>query len=352
MALAQIPCHYRELFIQNTGYIYPCCRVWNREDLRIGHIQDADIFDKIQNFQPPSCKCEDAVLRSGTADDVMLIELLNLETSLSCQATCAMCCVNAPEWRGTYDLYDDIAALIARLSASPREMLVQGGEVLVQKKSMKLMRALRAAHPTMRMSVITNGNAPDAMLDEALAIFDRFTLSVYAFQSDTYNRISGLDLGRTKEFAESVVAAVPKKDLYLKYLTTPLNAHETSSFLKWAIGVHPKCIILTNAMVLKYIQGTPDEYWKKIFKRTGDEIKKVLVSSDLDPLRSCDGGIYLDKLHADVYGVDEDFLEKYGLSDLVRRYGLWEYDFGEWRQEKGRDLALERELDRLSGTNA
>ena len=69
---------------------------------------------------------------------------------------CVMCCVNAPDWRGQYDYYSQLEELIKQ--TQPEEILVQGGEVLIQKQSIEWLTQVKQDFPDIKISLVTNGN--------------------------------------------------------------------------------------------------------------------------------------------------------------------------------------------------
>jgi len=317
----EIPCHYRELFIRNTGDVYPCCMVWNKKDLRIGHVSDPDILDKIKTFVTPSCRCDKAILRQPRAGERIGLDFLNIEFSLACNATCAMCCVNAPDWRGKYDLYDGLQRIIDQITENGpiREIYVQGGEVLVQKKSLQFLERLKNKFPSTKFSVVTNGSVPEQMRARALEIFDHFTVSIYAFQEETYARLCEVSLASVLETCARI-AETPKKSLFVKYLSTPISIHEVGLYLTWASALAPRNIQVVNGGIDGYVKPTEDNYWKKIFHRTAIEVKKSLVSLNRGRLRARPTTISFDKFHSDAFQITPEFLERYDLNGLISPY--------------------------------
>jgi pyruvate-formate lyase-activating enzyme len=318
---SHVACHYRELFIRHTGEVFPCCMVWNRSPLRIGHVGDADILEKIERFIAPPCQCDKAVLRGAANGEKISIDFLNIEFSLACNATCAMCCVAAPDWHGDYDHYDNIRKLIDRLSESEpiREIYVQGGEVLIQKRAFDFLEGVKRSYPSTRFSIVTNGNAPENMQTRALDFFDHFTVSLYAFQAETYLRTSEIDMERTVTFCERI-SRDEKKSLFLKFLSTPINVHEVNLYLSWAMALAPRNIQVVNSGIESYVQSTGDDFWKKIFHRTGAEVKKSLISADLRRMRERRTTVSFDQFHSTVFHITSDFIEEFGLSGIVDSY--------------------------------
>lgn len=312
------PCHYYQLFIKSDGNIYPCCRVWNRDDMLIGNIVDHDIFTKIIYFKPSKCQCNKYIIRHNLAGDIPKYFNLNVELSLLCQARCAMCCVNAPGWKGTYDLYDNIENLILRLS--PIDKLVfQGGEVLVQSQSLDFIRKLKKLSGNKsELSIITNGNAGEQVAIDISNIVDRVMISFVGFQDETYRKIMGIDLGKTISFVERL-KSIGKVKLILKYLTTPINYHEQNLFLRWAINMLPNEIVICDANWKAYINSdTNDKYWQKIIDRTTKSVIDELCNVNNELIRRSGTVVYIENLKD--YKIDSEFIAQNNLAGILKEY--------------------------------
>ena len=163
------PCHLHRLAVSHTGDVFPCCLVYSSAYHRIGNISDVDLAQKIDKYDR-RCSCSGAKLRAKRpGDPVGDDRFLNLELSLQCQAECAMCCVDAPGWSGTYDLYPQLTALIRE--QDPEGIVMQGGEVLVQKRSMDWIRSVREEFPQKKLHLVTNGCAPASLAPEVARLF-------------------------------------------------------------------------------------------------------------------------------------------------------------------------------------
>lgn len=314
------PCHYKELFVQSTGDVYPCCRVWDRKDLRIGHIADYNLINKIKEFNPRVCFCNKYSIRRANASDVQKYEYLNLELSLACQAKCAQCSVNAPSWHGNYNYYDNIETLILNLGEIEK-IGFQGGEVLIQKKSLEFIESLRKKHlKNTLFHLITNGNVDTVSVKQVEMLFNSVTISIVGFQKETYKKIMGLDIDKTISFAEALI----KRDVVevsLKYLITPSNIHETNLFLNWALKQAPSTSIQIVEIGLydNYINTkTSDEYWNKILDRTTKDIHFELANADIAKLR--ENGTKIIVTNMGKYQITRKFINDNGLQGLVIEY--------------------------------
>ncbi len=307
------PCHYRELFVASGGDVYPCCLTWNNPALRIGHITDSDLEARILAFDG-SCRCASFTLRKGGHADARDYKL-NVETGLACNGRCAMCCVDAPSSREDYAYYADLDRLIAGLP-SIHHMVVQGGEVLIQKRTMEWLRALVNRRPDIPQALITNGNAGTEMVPLVESLFFNVLVSVYGFQDETYRRITCMELAKTRRFAEELVRR-KKSTVHLKYLVTPLNIHELPLFLRWAASLGPETISVIDSNSAAYInRATPDRYWDLVIERTGDEVRKELAVA-ARALLGTGTVVLIDALSREMFGLDEGFIEGAGLMRTV-----------------------------------
>jgi MoaA/NifB/PqqE/SkfB family radical SAM enzyme len=307
------PCHYRELFVASNGDVYPCCLTWNKPPLRIGHITDPDLEARLLAFDG-SCRCSGFTLRKGKPSDERAYKL-NVETGLACNGRCAMCCVDAPSSHSPYMYYGELDRLIETLPAI-NHMVVQGGEVLIQKKTMDWLRALSLRRPEIPLALITNGNVEADTVPFVESLFFNVLVSVYGFQDETYRRITRMELEKTLRFAENLVRR-GKTTVHLKYLVTPLNLHELPLFLRWAIALGPETISVIDSNTALYINwATPDRYWDLVIGRTGGEVRRVL-SGESDRLKASGTVLLLDALSREMFGIEEGFIAGAGLSGRI-----------------------------------
>ncbi|OGV55845.1 MAG: hypothetical protein A2017_07530 [Lentisphaerae bacterium GWF2_44_16] len=281
------PCHYSDLFIKYNGDVFPCCEVWCRNELKIGSLDDPGILSRILDYKPPaSCECQNYKLREAREGDNFKSSFLNIEFSLKCQASCAMCCVEAPEWKGKYnDGYFDIIGQIAE-HFQPDELLVQGGEVLFQDNTMEFLSKLRASLPRTAFCLVTNGCFKNRKTLDSLKIFNRIGVSLVGFQNETYKKIMGLDLDITKKFIEYVHNETDIKTL-LKFLSTPSNIHEIPLFMEWAAGNPPNAVVFEDTGFWQYVnKNAPFSYWNKILFRTRNDFLRTVENNAETVLRN------------------------------------------------------------------
>ena len=270
-------CNYSELFMRANGDVYPCCRLWARNEYRIGHITDPDIAVKVLAFYKP-CVCEAFVFRRPTADDKPAFSRFNIETSLFCQANCAMCCVGSPDYTGTPDspYLQELGALIEKLN--PAALTVQGGEVLVQKQTLEWLKQLKQSCPALKLTAVTNLCVPVSCVDELESLFAELHVSMVGFQPETYSAIMGLDVGRTQPMIQALIRR-NKVKVMLKYLLLPLNVHEVGAWLEWALASGARSLQIAYASGWEWVvPQTQYQFWEKIYERASVRLKRVLVS--------------------------------------------------------------------------
>jgi len=305
-------CHYNELFIRHDGVVFPCCLVWTRNDMRIGHIDDHSIIEKIQNYYH-KCSCEKYQLRKALSGENISCEFLHLELSLSCQGKCVMCCVKAPDWRGSFHGYERLIQLVELLK--PKEIRVQGGEVLIQKESIKWLYHVKERFPGTSFSIVTNANVRIDMVDTVNELFDLVIFSMVGFQPSTYSAIMSMDVRKTISFIEALAASGTVK-LWPKYLVTPLNIHESCLFLDWAVGLKPSRIRIDSSGICRYLNlDTDDKYWEKIIARSENAVKEVLLRRATD-LRLNHTVVGFDAELTRMFHLTKEFVGVNGLGDV------------------------------------
>jgi hypothetical protein len=231
-----------------------------------------------------------------------------------------MCIVDAPGWKGSYDYYQDLELLIENIT--PKELFVQGGEILIQKKALSWLRSIRQKYPGMLISLGTNGNVSDAVILEIEGVFDRFSISFVGFQEETYKKIMGIDIQQTFNFVDSLLRH-KSCQVQLKYLITPVNLHETGLFLKWALSMSPERIFIADAATVSYINlNTRDEYWLKIIELVGTDIREAIVSAK-DKILTDNIVIALEERVRSTFGIDKQFADAHGLSRHVVTHRGW-----------------------------
>jgi pyruvate-formate lyase-activating enzyme len=322
--LPERACHYDFPFVTHEGDVYPCCRSGGGEHLRIGSINDPDLMEKMSRFSEP-CSCHGYRLRSARDDE--RLRGFNIEFSLACQATCSVCCVDAPMWDQEWDRYQELSRLIDKVR--PKTLIVQGGEVLIQKESMRWLRDVKQRHPEIQLNLVTNGNVPIAWVDKVEELFSVVTVSFVGFQPETYENNMGLRVEHAKTFTEELlrrgsVAVAPK------YLITPTAIHEINPFLKWALDLSPPQVHFFDAQTVQRIGGnTEDPFWKETIERTSRKLRSTLVRRR-EELQNNPTVIFFEPPVDELLGIDRDFLENHGLGPWCRLYNELVWHMPEW----------------------
>ncbi len=308
-----IPCHLNQPFIKSDGSVSPCCRLWNDDKATIGHFEDPDLLEKFVAFDI-ACSCNLARFRKKRPDEEARVDTLNIELSLACQGKCAMCCVGSPDWKGTYDLYN--ALTTALRTWRPRRIAVQGGEILIQKKSMRWLAEVKNEFPDMEFHVITNGNVDTDIIPVVESLFETMTISIVGFEPETYKKIMGLELAKTIRFAEELISR-GKVEVALKHLLTPLNFHQSGRFLDWVVETKPTSCQLTDCgpSFLEFI-NRKQKFWDIIIERTGEDVRQA-IGENKDVFK--DGGIkiFITPAVGELFGVTDDFAKEHGLDELI-----------------------------------
>lgn len=310
-------CQLDSMFIRHDGFIFPCCRVWGNEKFVIGHISDKNIINKIYNYDI-KCSCTGYIFSKNINSKDNEVGI-NIEFPMTCNGKCAMCCVNAPFQQNinhNYD-YDALYNLVNLLQ--PHNIAVQGGEVLVQPRTIEWISNIKKENNDTLFHIITNGCVSSNMAKLCSILFDSMTISIVGFQDQTYNAIMGLDISKTKKFATSMIDMCTTK-VSLKYLCTPLNIHEIHLFLKWATDCSPESIQIVDANFKLYInENTNIPFWNQIIQR----YSKVFLHNlylQKDTLNKNNIKVWIDQSIMSTFSVSYEDLNKIGLNTVIQYY--------------------------------
>ena len=147
-----------------------------------------------------------------------------------------------PFFAQPYLYYGELDRLIETLPAI-NHMVVQGGEVLIQKKTIDWLRALSLRRPGFP-ALITNGNVEADMVPFVESLFQRADFGV-RFPDETYRASPAWSLktpqlrGTPRHTKQDHGA--PEVPGY------PLNLHELPLFLRWAIALYPETISVIDS---------------------------------------------------------------------------------------------------------
>lgn len=280
----------------------------------IGHIDDLDIVTKIREYQK-KCTCSTFHAKLIKAAETDVFRGMNIEVSLACNGKCAFCCVCAPEWRGVYDYYERIGVLIDALE--PKELHFQGGEVLIQKNTLRWLSSIKERHPNVRVVLTTNGNVELDVLDTVESIFSELHVSIVGYQPVTYQTIMGLDFERMRRFVTHVIAR-RKVDVYLKYLVSPINVHECWLFVDWASSLGPQEIAFADTATRRHLNpNAPFHYWDKILERSALSLSDALVRNR-ERLLQHNVPVYMDAEVQHLFHISSAWIQENELGAIVR----------------------------------
>jgi len=306
-------CHLYRLAVDSEGDVYPCCIVYRSSYHRIGNLRDPSLTDAIEHYDR-NCSCDVRLRKKSAQDPTGEERVLNLELSLVCQAKCAMCCVGAPDSKGRYDRYADLTRLLH--SQNPDSIVVQGGEVLIQPRSLAWIRQIKQELPHIKLRVVTNGNVDTTMVPALADLFDAYVISFVGFQPETYRAIMGLDIDKTLAFTRALIQA-RTAEVTLKFLITALSVHEVAPFLAAALPLHPhKLLVAESGMASYVVADTPDRYWRKIVDRSGRAVR-ALLSSAKTALSEQSTRVYFESAAARLLDLDDAFVTANGLATQV-----------------------------------
>jgi MoaA/NifB/PqqE/SkfB family radical SAM enzyme len=282
--------------------------------MRIGHLDDADLAKKILTFER-ECWCTMFRAKLAHAAPTDRIRRINIEVSLACNGDCAMCCVHAPEWKGNYSFYDQLDRLLDELH--PERIHVQGGEVLVQPRTLRWLEGVRQRHPGMALSLATNGNVEIGKLDVVEKIFNDVFVSIVGFQPLTYKTIMGLEFDRMNRFVSELIRR-GTTGVQLKFMLGPLNTHEASAFVDWAASLGPRSIAFGDTSTLNHLRlDAPFNFWEKILQRSSNDLQAALIRN-MRRLQEVRTVVLFEPPAAELLRIREDWIKANQLEDIVR----------------------------------
>jgi len=243
--------------------------------MKIAHVTDKDLLSSIRNFYH-ECSCQNFRLTKPAPGQEIDVWQLFLEVSLECQGRCPYCIRDASHWRGKYDYYDALTKIFDLLR--PKFIPIEGGEVLIQKKTLEWIEETKKTHPDSRFQIITNGNVSLDMVEKVERLFDSAIITLSSFEPETYEIITGMKLERAVKFVEAL-AGNRKIKTIPKYTLMPQNITTTHLFLEWAINLNPEFIYIHHLAGFKYYinMDTEDRLWEEIFERSKEKVLKTLL---------------------------------------------------------------------------
>lgn len=312
MTKIQRVCAHHKIFVKYDGDVYACCL--RCEQTKMGNVKDRDIIEKITKGNNP-CECHTFKSIPATKKHKPDMKIMNFELGLLCQARCLMCFNEPYDWTEKYTLYDKLEALIDEFR--PALIMVQGGEILIQKDAIDWLYKIKQKYPDIKYQIITNGCVSTDKAKIIEELFDIMTFSIIGFEENTYNTMMGLDQKTTFNLIEKLIYN-NNTEIKLKFLDLPSTVHESHLFLEWALDKNPAKIYMHSSNLNAYINpNNQDNYWSKIFKITGEKIRKTLIENK-EKLKNKDRYISFNSNNAQYYGLTREFLEQNVLDKAVK----------------------------------
>lgn len=153
-----------------------------------------------------------------------------------------------------------------------RELRLTGGEPLVRKDLVEIIAAIRAEHPTLPISMTTNGVGLDA---KAQALKDagltRINVSLDTLHAEVFEKLTRRDhFPRVLAGIDAALAAGLTPVKINAVLMNGVNDHEAASLLSWA---------LDRGLELRFIEHMPldaDKKWDRAGFVTAAEIREQI----------------------------------------------------------------------------
>lgn len=309
MPVREMACHYVRPFIDRYGDIYPCC--FKNRDRRyvIGNVGEDDIVAKMESYDLTCC-CDMYAFRKRSDEGMAQ---LHVQTSLACNGKCAVCYVNAPLRKQAVEVdFDKVFAFIERLH--PVVIQFEGGEIPVQKRSLRFIERVHAAFPDIHLKLLTNGCYPQDMAEILPSLFKSIDVSFMGATPRTYYVETCLDLETTKHFARLVHAR--GVDLGLRFICTPLTLPEAGEFLHFAMDFAKANIWISECNLGAFIRTPPDiPYWKQIIPRCQVLFREALLKRRPDfTAKACN--LWFTPMAAGLLNITPKLLDMFKLTNV------------------------------------
>lgn len=270
------------LYINSFGDVYPCCH--QILSMRIGNVCDYDIYEKIINYKPNfRCKCSYIEFDNNEDHNLSFLNI-NLELAGECNGSCVYCFQkNLPTFKKSISIYKNLEKLLHRLK--PQNMMVFGGEIGVQKKTIELLQRIKSDYNT-TLNVATNGNINNSLREAFNNMFESIQVTFNGFCANTVKMLSGLDFHEQTKFCEQAINSHP---VSVKFIITPLSLLELPLFLQWALDKPFQHVIIDAAFEPSKNYSVDNDwgvsmlstmvgfYWDDIFVKMSKEVKSILM---------------------------------------------------------------------------
>lgn len=270
------------LYINSFGDIYPCCH--QILSMKIGNICEPNIYEKIINYTLNNkCRCSYIEFSSNEDDNISFLNV-NLELAGECNGSCVYCFQkDLPTFKKGIAIYQDLEKLLRQLK--PRNMMVFGGEIGVQKRTIELLQTIKLDYKT-TINIATNGNVKESLYTAFNKLFESIQVTFNGFTDFTVKMLSGLDFSAQIKFCEQAIKTHP---VSVKFIITPLSLLELPLFLYWALDKPFQHVIIDAAYEPSKNYSQDNDwgvsmlatmigfYWDDIFVRISKEVKSILT---------------------------------------------------------------------------
>lgn len=306
------------LYVNSFGDVYPCCH--QIKSMKIGNIGEPNIYEKIIGYEPENeCRCSYVGFKKKEGTKAAFLNV-NVEFAGECNGSCVYCFQkDLPTFKKSIAIYDDLEKLLRLLK--PRNMMVFGGEIGIQDKTIRLLEAIKKDCHTI-INIATNGNIKTNLYAAFDNLFESIQVTFNGFQSHTVKALSDLDFHKQKRFCER---AIQKHSVSVKFMITPISIMELSLFLSWALE-HPfQHVIIDAAFEPSNNYSTDNDwgvsmmsamtgfYWDDIIQRIAKSAKLILQEKALFIVKN-DIIIMFSNEVEKRFGIDAKFYEENNLA--------------------------------------
>lgn len=301
------------LYIDRHGNVYPSCRTYI--DPIICTVDDKEALFIINKYFDLYNKAR------GKNVETLQFDLITVELSNICHASCIYCFQNSGEPFEKYNYYDELLKVLLGLKSN--KVFFAGGEILDQKESINFIRKYRANTDSW-LHLKTNGHFNENMAYVVKECFDSIMVSFNGFSETSYKTIMGInDIEITKRFcAELKRLGV---NLCLKFLCSPIDLQDIPVFLTWAFSINPQSVVLQEAFLYEHDENytckrigsvfsqLSNSYWTNVYRRIAIQISEVvnnLTVKNVPHFLCADEGLLK------IFPLDEEVKNKFDTSGI------------------------------------
>ncbi|WP_285905920.1 hypothetical protein [Pseudodesulfovibrio pelocollis] len=308
--MKEAPCHFVRPFLDRFGDLYPCCFVNMKPEFKIGSVDDEDLLDKMYSYDK-ACQCGFLKFRKWQKGDKL--NLLNIQTSLSCHGKCAVCYVSAPLKKENIELdYEKAYNFLEKLN--PNVLYYEGGEVPIQKKALEFVAQVKKGIAPQKLHLLTNGCYNTNTAKTLSDMFTDFTVSYMGISKNTYYHETMLDVDVTKNFSVEVHRRTGK--IGFRYICTPLTMIEAGDFLDFAAGFKDSHVIYADCDINSYAkEPRAIPYWSQVIRRCQLRFKESLLTNR-EKLLQFNFKVKFEPRTAGLLGVSKELVDKFKIPNV------------------------------------